>query len=152
MQHTHSLMETMSARSRRVLLGAVAAALVTSTGAGRAHAEEKRAAPPPVTRTTMEVRPIEGTDLEMRLVLVVVPPGVSVPEHHHNVGGLNYIVAGTAESAYGDQPVETFKAGQSLQDLPAITHRVFRNPDANSELRFLIFTTIKTGQPYTVFH
>lgn len=149
MPHSNPLMDMMSALSRRVLLGA-AAGTVFASAVGRAEAEEKRASE--ITRTTMEVRPVEGTDQEMRLVLVVIPPGMSVPAHHHTVGGLNYIVSGTAESAYGDGPVETFKAGQTLQDLPATTHRVFRNPDANSELRFLIFYAIKTDQPYTIFH
>lgn len=127
-------------------------AMLACAAVGPAGAQEKRAIASEVTRTTMEVRPIEGTDQEMRLVQVVIPPGMSVPAHHHTVGGLNYIVSGTAESAYGDGPVEIFRAGQSLQDIPATTHRIFRNPDTRAELRFLIFYTIKTGQPYTVLH
>jgi hypothetical protein len=152
MLNSNSLMDIVSDLSRRVLPGAAAAAMLVWAGGRCAEAEEKRAVPPPITRTSMEVRPIEGTDLEMHLDLILLQPGVSAPEHHHTVGGLNYIISGTAESAFGDKPVETFKAGQSLQDLPAITHRVFRNPDANSELRFVISYTVKTGQPYTVFH
>jgi quercetin dioxygenase-like cupin family protein len=152
MPNSNSMMDMMSEPSRRILLGAAMATILVCAGGQCAEAEEKRAVPPPITRTSMQFRPIEGTDLEMHLDLIVLQPGVSAPEHHHTVGGLNYIISGTAESAYGDKPVETFKAGQSLQDLPTITHRVFRNPDANSELRFVIFYTVKTGQPYTVFH
>jgi quercetin dioxygenase-like cupin family protein len=70
--------------------------------------------------------------------------------HHHPVAGLNYIVEGTAESAYGRDVPKLYRQGDTLQDLPDVPHTVFRNPDRNKVLRFLVFTTLHTGQAYTV--
>lgn len=105
---------------------------------------------PPISRTVLERRPLPGGDQNMELILVTFQPGVSAPLHHHSVGGLNYIVEGTAESAYGHDTPKLYRKGDTLQDLPDVPHTVFRNPDRNKILRFLVFTTLRTGQAYTV--
>ena len=105
---------------------------------------------PPIRRTVLERRPIPGTDQSMELILVTFQPGVSAPLHHHPVAGLNYIVEGTAESAYGHVAPKLYREGDTLQDLPNVPHTVFRNPDKNKVLRFLIFTHLRAGQAYTV--
>lgn len=105
---------------------------------------------PPITRTVLEHHPIPGTDQSMELILVTFQPGVSAPLHHHPVAGLNYIVEGTAESAYGHDVPKLYREGDTLQDLPNVPHTVFRNPDKNKVLRFLIFTNLRADQTYTV--
>ena len=86
----------------------------------------------------------------MTLILVTFQPGVSAPLHHHPVGGLNYILEGSAESAYGQNAPKRYREGDTLQDLPDVPHTVFRNPDKAKVLRFLIFTTLRADQTYTV--
>lgn len=105
---------------------------------------------PPISRTVLERRPLPGSDQNMVLILVTLQPGVSAPLHHHPVAGLNYIVEGTAESAYGRDVPKLYRQGDTLQDLPDVPHTVFRNPERNKVLRFLVFTTLHTGQAYTV--
>lgn len=105
---------------------------------------------PPISRTVLEQRPIPGTDQSMELILVTFQPGVSAPLHHHPVAGLNYIVEGTAESAYGSDAPKLYHQGDTLQDLPSVPHTLFRNPDKSKVLRFLIFANVHAGQPYTV--
>lgn len=105
---------------------------------------------PPISRTVLERRPVPGTDQNMELILVTFQPGVSAPLHHHPVGGLNYIVEGSAESAYGHDVPKLYREGDTLQDLPDVPHTIFRNPDRNKVLRFLIFTTLRADQAYTV--
>ena len=105
---------------------------------------------PPISRTVLERRPIPGTDQSMALILVTFQPGVSAPLHHHPVAGLNYIVEGTAESAYGRDAPRLYRAGDTLQDLPNVPHTIFRNPDKDKVLRFLIFANLRADQPYTV--
>lgn len=105
---------------------------------------------PPISRTVLERRPIPGTDQSMELILVTFQPGVSAPLHHHPIAGLNYIVEGTAESAYGRDAPRLYRAGDTLQDLPDVPHTIFRNPDKNKVLRFLIFANLRADQPYTV--
>lgn len=104
----------------------------------------------PITRTVLEQRPIPGTDQSMELILVTFQPGVSAPLHHHPVAGLNYIVEGTAESAYGSDAPKLYHQGDTLQDLPNVPHTLFRNADKSKVLRFLIFANVHTGQPYSV--
>ncbi|QRN55792.1 cupin domain-containing protein [Dyella caseinilytica] len=108
------------------------------------------AAPQPITRTVLEQRPIPGTDESMEIILVVYQPGVAAPLHHHPVAGLNYILDGTAESAYGDDPPKLYHAGDTLQDQPQVTHTLFRNADKQKPLRFLIFANVHANQPYTI--
>lgn len=105
---------------------------------------------PPISRTVLEQRPIAGTDQSMELILVTFQPGVSAPLHHHPVAGLNYIVEGTAESAYGSDTPKLYHQGDTLQDLPNVPHTIFRNPDKRKVLRFLIFANVHAGQAYSV--
>jgi quercetin dioxygenase-like cupin family protein len=129
----------------RVLSGTILATwIATSTQA------TPPAAAPPIARTVLEQRPIPGTDESMEIILVVFQPGVAAPLHHHSVAGLNYILDGTAESAYGNDPPKRYHAGDTLQDLPDIPHTVFRNADMHKPLRFLIFANVHANQPYTI--
>jgi quercetin dioxygenase-like cupin family protein len=104
----------------------------------------------PITRTVLQQRPIPGTDESMEIILVVYPPGVAAPLHHHSVAGLNYILDGTAESAYGKDAPRLYHAGDTFQDLPDAPHTVFRNADQQKPLRFLIFANVHANQPYTI--
>lgn len=103
-----------------------------------------------ITRVTLEHHAVPGTDLEMRMVLITFPPSAASPVHHHPVAGLNYIVSGTAESAYGSAAPKVYHAGDTLQDVADTPHSVFRNADPHAPLKFLIFYTAKPGQPYLV--
>lgn len=134
-------------KTRQTLTAAVA---VIAFAATAAHAET---APDPaagITRTMLQRYAIPGSDQEMRMDLIVFPPGAASPLHHHPVAGLNYILEGTAESAYGDETPRLYHAGESLQDRATIPHTLFRNPDQHAVLRFLIFYTVKAGQSYLV--
>ena len=134
-------------KTRLAVLATIAAAAFATAGV---HAE---AGPDPaagITRTMLQRYAIPGTDQEMRMDLIVFPPGASSPLHHHPVAGLNYILEGSAESAYGDEKPQLYHAGDSLQDRATIPHTLFRNADQHAALRFLIFYTVKVGQPYLV--
>ncbi|GLQ96190.1 hypothetical protein GCM10007863_06080 [Dyella mobilis] len=98
----------------------------------------------------LERHPIAGTDETMEVILVVYQPGVSAPPHHHSVAGLNYVLEGSAESAYGKDAPKLYRAGETFQDLPGVPHTVFRNADAHKVLRFLIFANVHSDQPYTI--
>lgn len=54
-----------------------------------------------------------------------------------------------AESRYEDEPdVTRVTAGQSAVDKPNVTHSLYRNPDPNSPLKFLVAFTIKKGDAF----
>lgn len=104
---------------------------------------------PPISRTILEQQPIAGTDREMDVILVVYQPGVVAPKHHHSSAGFNYVLEGTAESAYGNETPRQYRAGETFMDQADVPHTLFRNPDQHKLLRFLIVANVKANQPYT---
>jgi quercetin dioxygenase-like cupin family protein len=98
----------------------------------------------------LERRPIPGTDLEMRLNLVTQPPGYSAPLHRHPGQGFVYMLEGTAESAYGDEAIKRFVAGDHWIEPADVAHRIARNPDTRSVRRFLVFSVNRPGEPGTI--
>lgn len=118
---------------------------------GNSRAAEVAAASGSATTVEeLERRPIPGTDLEMRLNLVTQPAGYSAPLHHHPGQGFVYMLEGTAESAYGDEMIKRFAAGDHWTEPADVPHRVARNPDAHAVRRFLVFSVNRPGEPSTV--
>lgn len=131
-------------------LGAATSVAAASVIGWGHPAKAETPATQPITRMLLEKRAIPGTDQEMQMMLVTFQPGVRSPLHHHPVAGLNYIVEGMAESAYGDDAPKLYRTGETLQDLPDIPHTLFRNPSKTEVLRFLIFTNLRPNQPYLI--
>ena len=77
-----------------------------------------------IERVEIQRSEVPGTDLEMRVLLVTYPPGAAAPVHHHPVVGINYILEGTAETAFDNDPPRTYKAGESFQDLAIRPHTI----------------------------
>jgi len=92
----------------------------------------------------------DGEGNEFRLVMTTYPPGVGLPSHHHPAVGFNYILEGIAESQYLDEPLLTFKAGDSYQDKANAQHLIFRNADRVNPLKYLIAYTTQKGQPFLI--
>ena len=101
-----------------------------------------------VSRTVLERQELANGE-EFRLVLTELPPGLSVPSHYHPVFAFSYVLEGVAESRYEDQAdVIRVAAGQSTLDKPNVMHSLFRNPDPNSPLKFLVAFSIKKGEEF----
>jgi quercetin dioxygenase-like cupin family protein len=101
-----------------------------------------------VSRKIIERTDIDGSDEELRLMLVEFPPGYASPAHLHPVVGLNYIVEGAAESQYEGEPLKTLHAGDSYQDLANRKHLVFRNASKTAGLKFIVAYTIAKDLPF----
>lgn len=138
---------------RRLLLGGlVGSAAVFSNRGLLAQAarpvHERVTAANGVSRTVLEHQELANGE-EFRLVLTELPPGLSVPSHYHPVFAFSYVLEGVAESRYEDEAdVSRIAAGQSTVDKPDIMHAMFRNPDRNSPLKFLVAFTIKKGEEF----
>jgi quercetin dioxygenase-like cupin family protein len=142
MPKTHSLLQKgIAALSAAAFLGFHAASAGEATPANANG----------MTTQELERRPIPGTDLEMRLNLVTQPPGYSEPVHRHPGPSFVYMLEGTAESAYGEDAVKRFHAGDHWSQPINSPHRVARNPDKTIPRRFLVFTINRPGEPSTVF-
>jgi quercetin dioxygenase-like cupin family protein len=103
-----------------------------------------------VTRKVLERLPLPGDRRELVVVEVTYPPGGSAPLHRHPVGGAIYIVEGVAESAYGSDEAQQYRAGDTLQDRSDIPHTLFRNCDPERPLRFLTIYALEPGRSYTM--
>jgi quercetin dioxygenase-like cupin family protein len=98
----------------------------------------------------LESHDMPGSDREMVMREVTIAPGAVAPLHHHTVPGLVFILEGTAESAYGNDPPRLYRAGESMQDRADVPHTLFRNTDPDRPLRILTFYVAAKGQPYVV--
>jgi len=105
--------------------------------------------PDGIVRTTLQNH-INDAGEEFRMVLTTYPAGVGLPVHHHPSVAHNYILEGVAESQYWGEELQRFTAGESYQDKAEAQHTIFRNPDPNAPLKYLIVYTVKKGQPYLI--
>jgi len=103
-----------------------------------------------VARKTLERLALPGDHRELVVAEVTYPPGGVAPQHRHPVGGIIYIVEGTAESAYGDEAPRQYRAGETLQDRADLPHTLFRNCDPEHPLRFLTIYALEPGRSYTM--
>ena len=137
---------------RRALLGGLVCSAAFSSGGMLAQAakpaREKITAANGVSRTLLEQQELANGE-EFRLVLTELPPGLTVPGHYHPVPALGYVLEGVAETRYEDDPeVIRLAAGQTFVDKANVMHSMFRNPDANAPLKFLVAFTIKKGEEF----
>ena len=120
--------------------------------AHRGPPKNATASPPPaaasISRTLLEHYDLpEMPGWESRLYLIEYGPGVAAPLHHHPVRGLGYVLSGSFESAFGDEPPVRVLAGQSFIERENAPHRLFRNPDPVNPLKFVMSFVVRVGAP-----
>jgi quercetin dioxygenase-like cupin family protein len=104
-------------------------------------------APREIRRTLLSEQPI--ADLpgwDTRLYLIEYPPGAAAPPHVHPAVGVGYVLTGRFESAFEGEPPIVVEEGQSFVDAANVVHTLFRNPDSERPLRFLIAYTMRRGE------
>lgn len=84
--------------------------------------------------------------MESRIYLMEFPPGAASKLHLHTAQGIGYVLQGSFESAFGDDPVVTKRAGDGFVDTPGRPHH-FRNPDPTQPLRFVFAGTFHKDEP-----
>lgn len=103
---------------------------------------------PEIHRQLLATRPADGAPgQETQLWLIEYPQGAEAPRHRHPVVGVGYVLEGAFESAFGDDPPVTVRAGESFVDRAHVEHRLFRNAKADSPLKFVVAYTIAKGTP-----
>ncbi len=120
-------------------------------GCGATHASEPPPAAPLATekasttirRTLVRRQPAHEPGYETRLYLVEYPPLAKANPHVHPAVGIGWVVEGSFESAFGDEPITTVHEGEGFVDPADIPHRFFRNPSPDHALRFVIAYTTR---------
>lgn len=101
-----------------------------------------------LSRKVIQRADIVGSDEELRMMLIEFPPAYSNIVHIHPVGGLCYVIQGTAESQYEGETLKVFHAGDSYQDQANKKHLIFRNASDSDILKFTCTAKINKDQQF----
>jgi quercetin dioxygenase-like cupin family protein len=84
----------------------------------------------------------------IRGVLVEYPPGGSSPAHTHPKSAFIYatVLEGAIRSQVNDEPVTTYRAGESFSELPGSRHAVSENASRTERARLLAVFVVDTGE------
>jgi quercetin dioxygenase-like cupin family protein len=83
------------------------------------------------------VEKLDGKDAKVTVQEVAIEPGGRVLPHRHTGPVFGYVLEGEYEHALNDDPVTTYKAGDTFYEPSGCVHRVTRNPSAKAKTRLL---------------
>jgi len=69
--------------------------------------------------------------------VVTIEPGQSDSAHRHVGPVVGYVREGEYEHALDDEPIKTFKAGETFYEPSGSVHRVAQNPSGKTKTRLL---------------
>jgi quercetin dioxygenase-like cupin family protein len=80
---------------------------------------------------------LDGKEAKATVEEVTLGPGQEVPPHRHAGPLFGYVLEGDYEHALNDDPVKTYKAGDTFYEPSGCVHRVTRNPSKTAKTRLL---------------
>ena len=83
------------------------------------------------------IEKLDGKAASATVVEVTFEPGQKDSPHHHTGPVFGYVLEGEYEHALNDDPVTTYKAGDTFYEPTGCVHRVTRNPNARQRTRLL---------------
>jgi quercetin dioxygenase-like cupin family protein len=83
------------------------------------------------------VEKLNGKDARVTVQEVAIETGGRVAPHRHAGPVFGYVLEGEYEHALDDEPVTTYKAGDTFYEPSGCVHRVTRNPSARQKTRLL---------------
>ena len=116
-------------------LAVCAAAGIGGTALAR-HDEKDTAKVTDLSRRDI-VEKLDGKDARVTVEEVAIEPGGQVRPHRHTGPVFGYVLEGEYEHALDDDPVATYKAGNTFYEPSGCVHRVTRNPSARQKTRLL---------------
>jgi quercetin dioxygenase-like cupin family protein len=122
--------------NRSFLALAVCAAVGIGGMALARHDEKDTAKVTDLSRRDI-VEKLDGKDARVSVQEVAIEPGNRVAPHRHAGPVFGYVLEGEYEHALNDDPVTTYKAGDTFYEPTGCVHRVTRNPSAKQKTRLL---------------
>jgi quercetin dioxygenase-like cupin family protein len=122
--------------NRTFLALAVCAAVGIGGMALARHDEKDTAKVTDLSRRDI-VEKLDGKDARVTVEEVTIEPGGQVRPHRHTGPVFGYVLEGEYEHALDDDPVTTYKAGETFYEPTGCVHRVTRNPSARAKTRLL---------------
>src|SRR4051794_9539863 len=83
------------------------------------------------------IEKLDGKAAGATVIEVTFEPGQKDSPHRHSGPVFGYVLEGEYEHALDDEPVKTYKAGDTFYKPSGAVHRVARNPSAKNKTRLL---------------
>jgi quercetin dioxygenase-like cupin family protein len=83
------------------------------------------------------IEKLDGKDANATMEVVSIAAGQTDSAHRHVGPVFGYVIEGEYEHAINDEPVTTFKAGETFYEPSGSIHRVARNPNNKTRTRLL---------------
>lgn len=83
------------------------------------------------------IEKLDGKAASATVVEVTFEPGLKDSPHRHTGPVFGYVLEGEYEHAIDDEPVKTYKAGDTFYEPSGSMHRVARNPSDKTRTRLL---------------
>ena len=92
-----------------------------------------------VTRLSQRdiIEKLDGKDARATVKEVTFEPGQKDSPHRHAGPVFGYVLEGEYEHAINDEPVKTYRAGETFYEPTGCVHRVARNPSSKNRTRLL---------------
>jgi quercetin dioxygenase-like cupin family protein len=84
------------------------------------------------------VEKLDGNEAAATVLEVTFEPGQKDTPHRHAGPGFGYVLEGEYEHAINDDPIRTYKAGETFYEPTGCVHRVAQNPSSESKTRLLV--------------
>ncbi len=83
------------------------------------------------------IEKLDGKDARATVRLVTIGPSQKDSAHRHTGPVFGYVLEGEYEHAMDDEPIKTYKAGETFYEPSGSVHRVAQNPSDKAETRLL---------------
>src|SRR5262245_3946585 len=83
------------------------------------------------------IEKLDGKDASATVLEVTFEPGQQDSPHRHAGPVFGYVLEGEYEHALNDEPVKTYRAGETFYEPSGSVHRVARNPSGKTRTRLL---------------
>ena len=80
---------------------------------------------------------LDGKESSATVLEVTLEPGQKDTPHRHAGPVFGYVLEGEYEHAINDEPVKTYKAGETFYEPSGRVHKVARNPSGKTRTRLL---------------
>jgi len=85
---------------------------------------------------------------EVIAIKITTAPGASASVHQHPGPVFGYLLKGEVESQVDPDPSKVYRAGDVFYEPPMHTHRLYRNLSKAEPAELLVFSVLKTGEPF----
>jgi quercetin dioxygenase-like cupin family protein len=87
---------------------------------------------------------------EVVAIKITTAPGGIAGGHQHPGPVFGYLLKGDVESQVDPDPSKVYRAGDVFYEPPMHTHRLYRNLSKAEPAELLVFSVLKTGEPFSV--